>query len=113
MSLMDDSTRDVYRVRAVKVMDGRDEVLSYTDPAARSLASVILQPVTGREDPRNGAGDAVLAQFSIIDQEHPAGWWLDSDRVEIDGVLYQIEGHVQDWPEPVPHAYILINRWEG
>lgn len=109
---MDQSHRDVYRIRPVKVMDGRDQVDSYTDPAARVAASVIIQPVTGRED-NNGNRDATLAQFSVIDQEHPAGWWLDTDRVEMDGVQYQVEGHVQDWPEPMPHAYFLINRWEG
>jgi hypothetical protein len=109
---MDDSARDVYRVRGVEVLDGRDKVLSYTDPAARTLATVIIQPVTGRED-QNGSRDATLAQFSVIDQEHPAGWWRDADRLELDGVQYQIEGHVQDWPEPIPHTYFLINRWEG
>lgn len=112
MSLMEESQRDVYRVRGVKVMDGRDEVLSYTDPAARTLATVIIQPVTGREQAETGR-DATLAQFSVTDQDHTDGWWLDTDRVEIDGVQYQIEGHVQEWPEPLPHSFMLINRWEG
>lgn len=112
MSLMDQAVRTVYRVRPVTVMDGRDEVLSYTDPAARNSARVIVQPVTGRED-NNGQRDATLAQFSIMDQESVPGWWQDTDRVELDGVLYQIEGHVQEWPEPLPHQYFLINRWEG
>lgn len=109
---MDDSARDVYRVRPVDVLDGRDTVKSYTDPGARTLATVIVQPVTGRED-NNGNRDATLAQFAVIDQDHPAGWWQDTDRLEMDGVQYQIEGHVQDWPEPLPHAYFNINRWEG
>jgi hypothetical protein len=109
---MDDSARDVYRIRPVDVLDGRVTVKSYTDPAARTLASVIVQPSTGRED-SNGNRDATLAQFSVIDQEHPAGWWQDADRLEMDGVQYQIEGHVQDWPEPLPHTYFLNNRWEG
>lgn len=113
MSLMDDSARDVYRIRAVEVLDGRDIVNSYTDPAARTLVEgVIVQPVTGRED-NNGNRDATLAQYSVMDQGNPAGFWRDTDRVEMDGVQYQIEGHVQDWPEPLPHAYFLINRWEG
>lgn len=110
--LMDESSRDVYRVRGVEVMDGRDKVLSYTDPAARTPATVIVQPVTGREA-QDGQRDATLAQFSVIDQDNPAGFWIDSDRVEMDGVQYQIEGHVQDWPEPLPHAYFLINVWAG
>lgn len=109
---MDQSLRTVYRVRPVKVMDGRDQVDSYTAPGARVEADVIVQPVTGRED-SNGNRDAVLAQFSVIDEFHPAGWWQDADRLEMDGVQYQIEGHVQDWPEPLPHSYFLINRWEG
>ena len=109
---MDESTRTVYRVRGVEVLDGRDTVKSYTDPAARTPATVIVQPVTGRED-SNGNRDATLAQFSVIDQDNPAGWWVDTDRVEMDGVQYQIEGHVQDWPEPLPHAYFLINVWNG
>ena len=65
MGLMDDSARDVYRIRPVDVLDGRDTVKSYTDPAARTLASVIVQPSTGRED-SNGNRDATLAQFSVI-----------------------------------------------
>lgn len=112
MSLMDESSRDVYRVRPVDVLDGRDTVKSYTDPAAKTLATVIVQPVTGRED-NNGNRDATLAQFSVIDQDNPPGFWQDTDRVEMDGVQYQIEGHVQDWPEPLPHAYFLINVWNG
>lgn len=109
---MDQAVRTAYRVRPVKVMDGRDQVDSYDAPGARTPADVIVQPVTGRED-SNGNRDATLAQFSVMDQEHEAGWWLDTDRVELDGVQYQIEGHVQDWPEPLPHSYFLINRWEG
>lgn len=112
MSLMEQSQRDVYRVRGVEVMDGRDAVLSYTDPAAKTLATVIVQPVTGREQQEVGR-DATLAQFSVMDQDNPAGFWIDSDRVEMDGIQYQIEGHVQDWPEPSPHAYFLINVWAG
>ena len=112
MSLMDESSREVLRVRGVEVLDGRDVVLSFTDPAAKTLATVIVQPVTGRED-QNGNRDATLAQFSVIDQDNPAGFWRSTDRVEMDGVQYQIEGHVQDWPEPLPHAYFLINVWSG
>lgn len=109
---MDESSRQVFRLRGVEVQDGRDTVLSYTDPAARTAATVIVQPVTGRED-QNGSRDATLAQFSVIDQDNPAGFWQDTDRVELGGVQYQIEGHVQDWPEPLPHAYFLINVWNG
>ena len=112
MSLMDDSTRTVYRIRGVDVLDGRDTVKSFADPAARTEATVIVQPVTGRED-QTGNRDATLAQYSVMDQDSPAGFWSDTDRVEMDGVQYQIEGHVQDWPEPLPHTYFLINRWEG
>lgn len=110
--LMDESSRQVFRVRPVKVLDGRDQVDSYTAPGARTAVDVIVQPVTGRED-QTGGRDATLAQFSVMDQDSPAGFWRDSDRMEMDGVLYQIEGHVQDWPEPLPHAAFLVNRWEG
>jgi hypothetical protein len=112
MSLMDDAARTVYRVRGVEVLDGRDIVLSFDVPAARTEARVIVQPVTGRED-SNGNRDATLAQYSVTDQDSAPGFWRDTDRVEMDGVQYQIEGHVQEWPEPIPHAYLLINRWEG
>lgn len=110
--LMEDSARTVHRVRPVKVQDGRDLVDSYTAPGARTAVDVIVQPVTGRED-QQGGRDATLAQFSVMDQDSPAGFWRDNDRVEMDGIQYQIEGHVQDWPEPLPHAYFLINVWEG
>lgn len=112
MSLMDDAIRLVFRVRPVKVLDGRDLVDSWTDPAANASAEVIVQPVTGRED-SNGNRDATLAQYSVMDQDSAPGFWRDTDRLEMDGVQYQIEGHVQEWPEPIPHAYFLINRWEG
>lgn len=109
---MDDSAREVFRVRGVEVPDGRDMVLTYGDMAPHTPATVIVQPVTGRED-QTGNRDATLAQYSVMDQDSPAGFWSDTDRVEMDGVQYQIEGHVQDWPEPLPHTYFLINRWEG
>ena len=112
MSLMDESSREVFRVRGVEDMDGRDKVLSYTAPGARTPADVIVQPVTGRED-QLGGRDATMAQFSVMDQDNPAGFWRDNDRLEMDGVVYQIEGHVQDWPEPLPHTYFLINVWAG
>ena len=110
--LMDESARQVFRVRGVEVKDGRDTVLSYTAPGAREAVDVIVQPVTGMEDTLGGR-DATMAQFSVMDQDSGPGFWRDNDRVELDGVLYQIEGHVQDWPEPLPHAYFLINQWEG
>lgn len=109
---MEESARDVYRLRPVQIMDGRDLVDSYADPAARTLVEVIVQPVTGRED-QNGGRDATLAQFSVMDQDSPAGFWRDNDRLEMDGVVYQIEGHVQDWPEPLPHTYFMVNVWAG
>lgn len=110
--LMEESARTVNRVRPVRVLDGRDYVNSYTAPGAKTAVDVIVQPVTGMESQAPGR-DATMAQFSVMDQDSPAGFWQDADRVEIDGVQYQIEGHVQDWPEPLPHAYFLINRWEG
>lgn len=110
--LMEESSRTVYRIRPVKVLDGRDLVDSYTDPAARTEVDVIVQPVTGRED-QQGGRDATMAQFSVMDQDSPAGFWRSSDRMEMDGTLYQIEGHVQDWPEPLPHTYFLVNVWAG
>lgn len=112
--LMEESSRDVYRIRAATVLDGRDTVRTW-DPAqgaTRTLATVIVQPTTGRED-QNGGRDATLAQFQVIDQDSPSGWWDDQDRLEMDGTVYQIEGHVQNWPSPLPHAFFLINVWEG
>lgn len=109
---MDDSKATVHRVRAVKVLDGRDWVNSYTDPGARTEVDVIIQPTTGRED-QTGGRDATMAQYSVMDVDSPAGFWQDTDRLEWRGVQYQIEGHVQDWPDPLPHAAFLINVWEG
>ena len=90
---MEESARTVYRVRAVRVLDGRDYVNSYTAPGAKTEADVIVQPTTGRED-QTGGRDATMAQFMVMDQDSPAGFWRDSDRLEMDGVQYQIEGHV-------------------
>lgn len=113
MSLMEQSQRTVYRIRPTIVLDGRDEVRNYVvPPAARDEATVIVQPTTGRED-QFGGRDATLAQFNVIHEDAEPGWWKDDDLLEMDGDRYQIEGHVQDWPEPLPHAYFLINRWEG
>lgn len=112
--LMDESSRTVYRLRAATVMDGRDQTQTW-DPAAgatRDAAEVIVQPTTGRED-QNGGRDATLAQFQVIDQDSPSGWWQDRDRMEMDGTVYQIEGHVQNWPSPLPHSFFLVNVWAG
>lgn len=111
---MEQSARDVYRIRAATVLDGRDTVRTW-DPAAgagRDKASVIVQPATGRED-QNGGRDATLAQFMVTDEDSPSGFWDSNDRMEMDGTQYQIEGHVQNWPDPLPHASFLVNRWEG
>lgn len=111
---MDESTRQVFRLRPATVMDGRDQVVTW-DPAqgaSRDAAYPIVQPTTGQEN-QVGGRDATMAQFQVIDQDSGPGWWVDGDRLEMDGLVYQIEGHVQDWPEPLPHAFFLINRWAG
>jgi len=114
MSLMDMASRQVYRIRPGVVMDGRDQAVTY-DPAqgaTRSAAWVIVTPTTGQES-QQGGRDATMAQFQVIDQDSGPGWWQDTDHLEMDGLEYQVEGHVQDWPEPLPHTAFLINRWEG
>ena len=112
--LMDESARDVYRIRPATIVDGRDTVRTWNTAqgATRTLATVIVQPTTGRED-QIGGRDATMAQFQVIDETSPAGFWDDQDRLEMDGTVYQIEGHVQNWPNPLPHAFFLINVWEG
>lgn len=112
MSLMDESRVQVNRIRPGITMDGRDQVKDYGTAATITPTWVIVQPVTGRED-QLGGRDATLAQFSVIDEDGGPGWWLDTDLVEYQGVRYQVEGHVQEWPNPLPHSYFLINRWEG
>lgn len=114
MSLMDQALRQVYRIRPGVTVDGRDQVVTY-DPAlgaSREAAWVIVVPTTGQESQQAGR-DATMAQYQVMDQESGPGWWHDADRMEMDGTVYQIEGHVQEWPEPLPHAAFLINRWEG
>jgi hypothetical protein len=112
MSLMDDSRIPVHRIRPATKMDGRDTVKDYGPAATSSMTWVIVQPVTGRED-QQGGRDATLAQYSVIDEDGGPGYWRDDDLVEFNGVRYQIEGHVQEWPNPLPHSFFLINRWEG
>jgi hypothetical protein len=111
---MDQSTRQVDRIRPAITMDGRDSVRTYdtAQGATRAAAWVIVTPTTGQES-QQGGRDATMAQFQVIDQDSGPGWWLDTDLMEMDGIRYQVEGHVQDWPEPLPHTAFLVNRWEG
>lgn len=107
----------VARVRPLVSTDRGAEFLDYSDGAATvtPLEDAVVAPVTGTESLTPGR-DATLAQFSVTDTTSPKGFWQATDLVEIDGIRYQIEGPVQEWPSvsgDLSHAYLLVNRWEG
>jgi len=114
----DSASKTAYRIRPAVVDERGSTYLDYTAEggAARAAAyDVVVQPVTGAENGDAGR-QAVLAQYSVTDRNSPPQFWQDSDHVEIDGVEYQVEGHVQRWGSPtgaLSHTYMLVNRWEG
>lgn len=110
-----DFDNTVARVRPLVTTDRGDEFLDYEQATVTPVEDAIVAPVTGMESVTAGR-DATMAQFSVTDTTSPKGFWRDSDLVEIDGVRYQIEGHVQEFPSvsgDLSHAYLLVNVWEG
>lgn len=105
----------VARIRPLTSTDRGQEFLDYEAGTATPVEGAMVAPVTGTESLTPGR-DATMAQFSVTDNTSPKGFWKDTDLVEIDGIRYQIEGHVQEWPSvtgDLSHAYLLVNRWEG
>lgn len=111
-----DFENTVARVRPLRTTDRGDEFLDYGDGAIVTLVEdATVVPVTGMESTTAGR-DATMAQFAVTDTTSPKGFWDSSDLVEIDGIRYQIEGPIQDWPSvtgDLSHIYLLVNRWEG
>lgn len=106
----------VFRIRPVQGEDRGESFLEYGAAAERTrVFHVSVQPASGVEFTGPGR-DATQAQFAVLDFENLPGFWEATDRVEIDGTAYQIEGDVQDWPSPtggLSHIQLLVNRWEG
>lgn len=106
----------VFRIRPAQGEDRGEVYLDYGPAAERQrVFHVSVQPAAGGEFTGPGR-DATQAQFSVLDFENLPGFWEETDRVEIDGTAYQIEGAVRDWPSAtggLSHIQILVNRWEG
>lgn len=105
----------VSRIRPLVSTDRGAEFLDYEQGTATPVEDAVVAPVTGAESLTPGR-DATMAQFSVTDTTSPKGFWETTDLVEIDGIRYQIEGHIQEWPSvtgDLSHAYLLVNRWEG
>lgn len=107
--------KDVVRIRPTRTTDRNDEYLDYANPASREVAyECVVAPVTGSE--QDAGRNSTTTQWSVIDMTSEPGWWDEDDRVEVDGVEYQIEGTPQSNGSPtgaLSHTYLLINRTEG
>lgn len=108
---------EISRVRPRAGSDRGEEFLEYGEDAVTvtPVEGAIAVPVTGMEAASAGR-DATMVQLAVTDTESPKGFWRSTDLVEIDGVRYQIEGSVQEFPSvtgDLSHAYILVNKWEG
>lgn len=106
---------EVNRIRPLVTKDRGDEFLDYEAGTSTPVEDAIVVPVTGMESAAAGR-DATMAQYAVTDNTSPKGFWQAKDLVEVDGVRYQIEGPVQEFPSvsgDLSHAYLLVNVWEG
>lgn len=105
----------VRRLRPAISSDRGDVFLDHSRATPTAVDSADVQPAAGAE--QSGAGrDATLGEFMVLDYSSPRGFWQDTDRVEINGTAYQIEGSVREVPSPtggLSHTQLIVNRWEG
>lgn len=110
-----DDENTVRRLRPAVTTDRGDVFLDHSRATATEVESADVQPAVGAEEV--GAGrDATLAEYMVLDYDSPRGFWQDTDLVEINGVAYQIEGHVREVPSAtggLSHTQLVVNRWEG
>lgn len=109
-----DEEFSVVRLRPVMGSDRGEPFLDWSTPSREGVRADV-QP--GNSVDQSSAGrDAILAEFAVLDYDSPRGFWQESDRVEIDGVAYQIEGRPREWPSPtggLSHTQLFVNRWDG
>lgn len=102
----------VTRLRGVSSTDAyNDSETDWSDPASLSISGCSVQPVQGDE---NLLGrESVVSRWTLF--APPDADIRSSDRIRHNGVDYDIDGSVQDWPDigGLAHRQALLRRVEG
>lgn len=106
--------RTVTRLRA-PVIENRygDDERDWTAPASAEIAGCALQPATSTEtlDPTR---QTVITRWQLF---APPGTDLAAfDRIDVDGVVYEVDGDPADWSAPggrADHVAATLQRVEG
>lgn len=107
------------RIRAGTRPDRGGNTVSDWSPAAASrlpVAGLNIQPATQREDVTEQR-DASITDYRVQSAEGTAPDVRAGDRIEWDGLLYEVEGEVGRWPElfsdTVHHVEWYMTRATG
>lgn len=110
-------------VRAVDFIEERGDLFpDWSTAEEHQLDGCRLQPMasdeihfTGTDDAEGGvARTAIITRWRLFTPPSPD--LNPHDRVRYDGVVYEIDGQVLDWPSPtgmLAHSEVVLKRVDG
>lgn len=104
------ATQTVAVQRAPLIADHGSQVRDWTSPATHTIGGCSVQPGGGTEDQLNR--DSVTTVWSVF---APLGAdVLDTDRVVVGGVAYEVDGPVRPWETGIlDHLEISLKAVAG
>lgn len=108
------ANQTVTRLRGTPGTDGYgDSRIDWTSPARVSITGCSFQPQQGQEFLTDRS--AVVSRWQWFGPEDADV--KSSDRLEVDGTAYDIDGSVQVWTDPtgngLDHKFALCRRTDG
>lgn len=105
------ATKTVTRLRGTSAPNAYgDATTSWTSPARLTIEGCAFQPEDGQEILADRT--AVISRWRWFGP--PEADVRSSDRLEVDGIAYDIDGSVQKWDDPdLGHQVALCRRADG
>src|SRR5690606_23066407 len=110
-------------IRPVNYIDGRGECLSdWSTAEEHELLGCRVQPMASCDVLMSGsvtneggtAWDGIVTRWKLFTSANPN--LTPHDRIRYDGVVYEIDGQVLDWPSPtstLAHSEVVLKRVDG